>query len=249
MVFDGLRGRVALVTGASGGIGRAIAEELGHAGAAIAVHCHSNTEAAAGLADALQGQGGRAEVFQAALADTRDSEALVDAVVARLGALDVLVNNAGAVTGDHDFRDMTDEEWDRTIALNLKAPFFLARAAFRAMEARGGGRIINISSVGARFGGSARSMHYGAAKAGLEAVTVALARAGAPAGILVNVVRPGLIDTPFHGRFAKDMAARIDLIPLKRMGEPVDVARMVAFLASDAGRFVTGQIFSVSGGE
>ncbi len=136
------------------------------------------------------------------------------------------------------------------MALNAKAPFFLARRAFGAMQRRGGGKIINISSIAARYGGSSRTMHYGAAKAALESLTVGLARAGAPYRILVNAVQAGFIRTPFHRAIkGKDLARRIRMIPLQRAGEPDDVARVALFLASSAGDFITGQIVTVSGGD
>ena len=240
-----LSGKVVLITGASGGIGQAVALACRAQGAATALHYNRDAAAARKLAKSL---GEDAALFQADLTRPGSADKLVKAVLRRFGRLDILVNNAGAVGASDDFLVMTEKNWDATMALNLRAPFFLARAAFRAMKPRGG-RIINLSSIAVKFGGSARSMHYAAAKSGLEATTTALARFGAPHGILVNTVRPGVIDTPFHGKFRKNMAVRVAKIPLRRMGRPEDVARMIVFLAGPGGDFVSGQIFSVTGGE
>ena len=137
-----------------------------------------------------------------------------------------------------------------TFLLNVESPFFLAQAAFRHMQEAGGGKIVNISSVGVKFGGSPRTLHYSAAKAALEGVTLGLAKAGAPHRVLVNAIRPGVIDSPFHQIKSKqEWEARVAQIPLKRPGTPLDIARMVLFLLSPAGDFITGQVFVVSGGE
>lgn len=240
-----LSGKVVLVTGASGGIGRAVARACRLQGAALALHYHRDASGARELAKLL---GPDAAAFRADLSRPGASKTLIAAVLRRFGRLDVLVNNAGAVIGEKDFLAMPEKDWEATLRLNLQAPFFLAREAFRTMRARGG-RIVNVSSIAVKFGGSDRSIHYAAAKAGLEATTVALARFGAARGILVNTVRPGVIDTPFHDKSKKNMTERVAKIPLKRMGRPEEVARAVVFLAGPGGDFVTGQILSVTGGE
>lgn len=243
--MSALSDKVVLVTGASGGIGRAVARLCHDEGACVALHYRSGAAQARALA---RGLSDRAEAFRADFARPGEPRRLIGAVLRRFGRLDLLVNNAGAVVGDADFLDMSEKDWEKTLRVNLQAPFFLAREAFRAMKARGG-RIVNVSSIAVKFGGSQRSVHYAAAKAGLEATTASLARFGAPHGVLVNTVRPGVIDTPFHGKFRKDMVARVAKIPLKRMGRPEEVARMVAFLAGPGGDFITGQTLSVTGGE
>ncbi len=241
-----LDGQVALVTGASGGIGSAIAKALAAEGCAIAVHYSSNAASAESLAARIEALGGHAEVFKSDLLAAGAPKKLVAACVKEFGRLDILVNNAGAVLGGEHYLELSDGAWAKTLRLNAEAPFFLTREAFRVMK--NGGRVINISSVAAQFGGSARSIHYGAAKAALEAMTRGFAREGAPMGILVNAIRAGVIDSPFHGKFRKDMAKRVALIPLKRMGRPEDVASLALHLASDGG-FITGQVISVTGGE
>ena len=137
--------------------------------------------------------------------------------------------------------------------MNAKAPFFLSGEVFDSMKDQGGGRIINISSVNVKYGGGAKSIHYVASKAALESITRGFAREGAKYNILVNTIRPGVIDTPMHtnirGYSRKDFQKRIALVPLKRMGKPIDIARMALFLASEAGDFITGEIFTIAGGD
>jgi len=168
------------------------------------------------------------------------------------GSIDILVNNAGGIYGNKNFLEIDEDSWNQTFTLNVTAPFFLARDAFSFMKLHGGGKIINISSISAKYGGSGTTMHYGAAKAALEAITRGLAKAGAPYNILVNTIRGGVIDTPFHEKIQRDrknLEERINLIPLKRMGKPLDIARMALFLASEAGDYITGEIFTVAGGD
>jgi NAD(P)-dependent dehydrogenase (short-subunit alcohol dehydrogenase family) len=145
---------------------------------------------------------------------------------------------------------LNETSWDRTFALNVKAPFFLAQQAFRQMQRDGGGKIINISSIAAKYGGSPSTTHYGAAKAALEAVTIGMARFGASHRILVNAIRAGFIETAFHRKIGRtNPAERLRLIPLKRAGQPIDVARLALFLVSEAGDYITGEVFTVSGGD
>lgn len=245
-----LRGQRVLVTGASSGIGAATVHLLAGAGAAVAVHYHRHAAAAAALVDRIRAAGGTAEAFQADLTDRRARAALVPAVIEQLGGLDGLVNNAGTPQGLKPFLELTEVEWDRTLALNAEAPCFLAQAAFRHMQTHGGGRIVNVSSIGVKYGGSNQTCHYAAAKAALEAITVGLAKLGAAHHILVNTVRPGVISTPFYADTpAADFEARVRLIPLGRPGTPEEVAAMIGYLLSPAAAFITGQTFAVSGGE
>lgn len=239
-MFEGIKGKRILITGASSGIGARTAKLLGQYGAVLGLHCRTAT------VDKKE------NIFTGDLLNAITRRDLIKLFVNDFGGIDVLVNNAGGVYGAN-FLELEEQDWDMTFTLNVKAPFFLAREAFKVMQEQGqGGKIINISSISAKYGGSTTTMHYGAAKAALDAITVGMARAGAPYNILVNSIRGGLIDTPFHkklGRDAKAIEGRIKLIPLKRMGQPIDIARMVLFLASEAGDYITGEVFTIAGGD
>lgn len=238
--------RVALITGASGGIGAAVARAFAPE-FDLALHYSSNKAGADALAAELAGTGARVKVLRADLTEPKQAERLVASCAKALGRLDILVNNAGANSNGADFLTMTSKQWDEVLRLNAQAPFILSREAFKAMES--GGRIVNVSSIGVKFGGSAKSMHYAAAKAAVEAFTVGMAREGARRGILVNAIRAGVIDTPFHDKFRKNMSERVAMIPLKRAGKPEDVARLALYLVGKGGDFITGQILPVTGGE
>ena len=249
-MFEDLKGKKVLVTGASSGIGACIAGLLGSYGAVVGVHYRSNEKGARDIVHNIRKQGGEAEAFQGDLLDASARGKLLKSFIDVFGGIDVLVNNAGGIYGPKHFLELDEESWDNTFALNAKAPFFLAKDTFSFMKEQGGGKIISISSVSAKYGGSPQTLHYGAAKAALEAVTVGLARAGAPYNILVNSIRGGFIDTPFHEKIGRsDLEGRIKLIPLKRAGRPLDIAGMVLFLASSAGDYITGEVFTVAGGD
>lgn len=248
MSVNGNAARTALITGASGGIGSATARLLADKGVSLALHYARDRGGARRLADELRARGVDCRLFQADLTRPAAAQRLVADAARTFGALDIVVNNAGAVIGRGHFLDLRASDLLATMTLNAAAPFLIAREAFKLMRGRGG-RIINVSSVAAAFGGSARSMHYGMAKAALEAFSRGLAREGAAHGILVNSVRAGVIDTPFHDGSGKDMAKRVSLIPLRRMGRAEDVARMVSHLAGRGGDFITGQVLCVTGGE
>jgi NAD(P)-dependent dehydrogenase (short-subunit alcohol dehydrogenase family) len=146
--------------------------------------------------------------------------------------------------------NLTDEEWDRTFQVNLKAAFQLSRAAFPIMSKKKNGRIINISAGGWKYGGGKNTLHFGASKAALEALTMAFAKIGAPHNVLVNAIRPGVTDTPFHKKIGRnDLSGRINLVPLKRLAKPSEISHTVLFLASSKSSFITNTIISVTGGE
>lgn len=238
-----LDGKSALVTGASGGIGGAIARALHAQGAAVALS-GTRREALAALASEL---GDRAQVCAADLRDPAAGEALVAAAEAACGPLFVLVNNAG-LTRDGLALRMKDEDFASVLDVDLAAPFRLARASLRGMLKRRAGRIVNIGSVvGAT--GNAGQANYAAAKAGLVGMSKALAQEVGSRGITVNVVAPGYIDTAMTAGLPETQRQRLlDAIPLGRMGRPEDVAAAVAYLASDEAAWVTGAVLHVNGG-
>jgi 3-oxoacyl-[acyl-carrier protein] reductase len=249
-IISGLKNKKVLVTGATGGIGTSLVRMFAEKGAMVGIHYHQNKEQAELLDREVESSGGRSCCFQADLLCPGGSD-LVDAFIERFGDIDVLVNNAGGICGFEDFLELDESDWIKSFQLNAQVPFFLAQRAFIWMKKNGGGKIINISSIAAKYGGSARSLHYGASKAALEAVTIGLAKAGAPHNILVNAVRGGFIDSPAQQRLSslKDLQERVKLIPLQRAGEPKDIASMVVFLASSAGDFITREIMTVAGGD
>jgi 3-oxoacyl-[acyl-carrier protein] reductase len=241
-MFD-LTGKTALVTGASGGIGGAIARALHAQGATVAIS-GTKREALEQLASALQA---RVHVLPCDLADKADVEKLVPAAEAAMGGLDILLNNAG-ITRDGLFMRFKDEDWDQVIAVDLTAGFRLARAAVRGMMRRRYGRIIGITSV-VGVTGNAGQGNYAAAKAGMIGMTKSLAQEVASRGITVNVVAPGFVDTAMTEALNDAQKAKIaEQIPLGRIGKPDDIAGAVVYLASDAAAWVTGATLHVNGG-
>lgn len=238
---------VALVTGGSRGIGRATCLALAARGAAVAIHYHNREDAAREVVQQIQAAGGRAVSVQADLADGAAASDLVAQVNTALGPVDILVNNA-AEYGTATVLEMTDAEWARTLELNLTAPFRLARACMPAMIAQGWGRIINISSQAA-YTGSARHAHYAAAKAGLLGLTFTLAKELGPHGVTANVVVPGRIVTDMlSGQLPTRAEEWLGQTPLRRFGQPEEVAAAIAFLASDEASYITGAALQVGGG-
>jgi 3-oxoacyl-[acyl-carrier protein] reductase len=245
-----LAGKRVLVTGASSGIGAATVRLLAERGAIVGVHFNRNRSEAEKIGQEIAAAGGRAELLAADLLDAASRARLVPDAIDRLGGLDALINNAGGLVGRAGVLEITERLWRDAFALNAEAPFFLARDAFAHMKVHGGGRIVNVSSIGVKYGGSATTLHYAAAKAALETVTLGLSKAGAPHGVLVNTVRAGFIDTPLHDDVAPEArAARIAAIPLKRAGQPREIAETIAFLLSPGVAYITGQTFTVSGGD
>jgi 3-oxoacyl-[acyl-carrier protein] reductase len=238
-----LDGKTALVTGASGGIGAAIARGLHAQGAAVVL---SGTRADA--LDALAAElGDRAHAAAADLRDPAAPAALVAAAEAAAGPLDILVNNAG-FTRDKLALQMKDEDWQAVLDVDLTAPFRLARAAIRGMLRRRSGRIIGIASIVGATGNPGQA-NYAAAKAGLIGMTKALAQEVAVRGITVNIVAPGFIETPMTDALTADQRTKLaERIPLGRLGQPADVAAAVAYLASAEAAWVTGATLHVNGG-
>ena len=237
-----LADQVALVTGASRGIGRAIALELAAAGALVVVNYASSPEAAEAVVAEIAAAGGRAWAHQANVAEEEQVEAMVKAVLAKEGRLDVLVNNAG-ITRDGLLMRMKTADWQSVIDLNLTGVFLCTRAVSRTMLKARSGRIINITSVVALMGNPGQA-NYSAAKAGLIGLTRSSAAEFASRGVTVNAVAPGFIETPFVAGLPYDAGA----IPLGRLGHPADVAEPIAFLCSQAASYVTGTVLHVNGG-
>jgi NAD(P)-dependent dehydrogenase (short-subunit alcohol dehydrogenase family) len=249
VVSDPHRGRVAIVTGAGGGIGSAVARRL--AGEGVAVACADlDGRRAAATADAIAAVGDRALACATDITSRRSVDDLVAAVEDQLGPIGILVNNAGVIEYA-PVLELTETAWDRVLGVNLKGPFFCAQAAAASMVRRGtGGVIVNVTSISAELP-EPDCLHYGVAKAGLAHMTRTLALDLARHGIRVIAVAPGTIRTPMNAELLRDPAvvdSRLRNIPLGRLGEPADVADAVAFVVSDAARYVTGSTLWVEGG-
>jgi 3-oxoacyl-[acyl-carrier protein] reductase len=244
-VSDSLQGKVAIVTGASRGIGRAIALQLAGVGAKVAVNYASSSTAADELVNQINSNGGEAIALQADVSKADQIDALINAVMEKWGRVDVLVNNAG-ITRDTLLLRMKLEDWQAVIDLNLTGVFLCTRAVSKIMLKQKSGRIINIASVAGQMGNPGQA-NYSAAKAGVIGFTKTVAKELASRGITVNAVAPGFINTDM----TSDLKAEgiLQYIPLGRYGEPDEIAGMVRFLAADpAAAYITGQTFNVDGG-
>ena len=235
--------KLALVTGASRGIGKACAIELAKAGYNIAVNFAGNVDAANKTVEELKALGVQAEAFKFDVSNKEEAQKGVDAVIEKFGRIDVLVNNAG-ITRDGLFMRMSAENWDAVINTNLSSAFYVSQPVVKVMMKQRSGAIVNMSSV-VGVSGNAGQANYSAAKAGLIGLTKTLAKELGSRGIRVNAIAPGFINTDMTKDL--DTSKFTDFIPLKRLGEPEDIAKAVKFLAVDAD-YVTGQVLEVDGG-
>lgn len=250
MSTGSLKGKVALITGGSTGIGRASAEVLAKRGAKVVINYLRSVESAQEAKTTIEKNGGECILVQADVTQKADVEKLVQAGLDAFGQIDILVNNAGAALKRSAFLDIDEALWDATFALNVKSILLVSQAVLKHMVPKKNGKIINISSVAARLGGPGESIHYASAKGAVSTMTVGMAREFAPHGILVNGIAPGLILTPFQEKYST--SERIDRIiastPVQRAGTAEEVAELVAYLSSDAANFISGEIITISGG-
>jgi 3-oxoacyl-[acyl-carrier protein] reductase len=249
--MEEFRGRTVLVTGASSGIGAAVAVGFAAAGASVAVHYHRNSSGARAVLEAVESAGARGLLVGADLTARSGADDVVSAAEAGVGPIDILVNNAGDLGERGEVADLSDAAYQHVMDLNIGTVFRASRRVVPSMITRGGGAIVNISSIAARTGGGGRSVVYATAKAAVSTFTRGLAREVGCHGIRVNAVAPGVIDTPFHDRHSTP--ERLERIasanPLGRIGTPHDCVGPVMFLSSSAmSGYVTGQVIEVNGG-
>jgi 3-oxoacyl-[acyl-carrier protein] reductase len=239
--------KVAVVTGASRGIGRAIAEELGGSGASVVVNYHQQSEAADEVVTKIQASGGQAVAHQADVGDFDQAKALIQFAIQHFGDLHILVNNAG-ITRDGLILTMAETDWDQVMQTNLKSTFNCSKVAVRHMIRKRYGRIINVSSISGVMGNPGQT-NYASSKAGQIGFTKALAREVAPRKVTVNAIAAGYVETDIWSGVAEELRqALLEMIPLGRKGEAEEIAHAVAFLASDEAAYITGHVLTVDGG-
>ena len=246
-----LTGSVALITGASSGIGAATAVTLADLGARVAIGYHRNKAGAEATRDRIVAAGGKAIAVSADVRRADEIRALVERTAAELGPIDVLVNNAGSLVARRGIRDITEAHLDDIMALNLKSAVLASQAVVSSMIERGRGAIVNVVSIAGHNGGGPGAGAYASAKAALTTYTKSMAKELAPHGIRVNAVSPGVIDTPFHEVFSTPEMIRnfVATIPLGRVGTAAECATVIAFLASDLASYVVGATIDVNGGQ
>ena len=242
-------GEVAWVTGSSKGIGRAVSIGLAEQGCDVAVHYNSSEDAAREVGERIEGLGRNVLLLKGDVTDARDVRRMAGEIEDHYGRLDILVNNAGSMVARATLAEMTEDVWARVMDVNLKSVYLCSQAVLPMMK-RQGGRIINMTSVSARDGGSPSSLAYSTAKGGVSTLTRAMAKDLMADGIRVNGVAPGRIDTPFHDEFTTDekRAEAARGIPMEREGTPEEVVGAVLFLASSQASYVLGEIIEVNGG-
>ena len=246
-----LTGKTALVTGASSGIGAATAAILADLGARVAIGYFHNEKGAEQVRGGILASGGRAITIHADVRRGDEARAMVKQAADELGPIDILVNNAGSLVQRIPIREITEESWDDIMDLNLKSAVMCSQAAAPSMIERRVGAIVNVVSIAGRNGGGPGAGAYSTAKGGLITFTKSLAKELAPHGVRVNAVSPGVIDTPFHEVFSTPeiIGNFVKTIPLGRVGRSEECAKVIAFLASDAGSYVVGETIEVNGGQ
>ncbi|TAM80874.1 MAG: 3-oxoacyl-ACP reductase FabG [Acidobacteria bacterium] len=245
-----LKDQVALITGASSGIGYATAIAMAREGARVGVNYHKNKAGATQAVDEISKAGGDAEAIRADVTSAAEVQAMVDAMRRRWGRVDILVNNAGDLLARRMLSDMTEDYWNQIMDLNLKSVFLCVKAVWEEMTARRSGNIINMASIAGRNGGGPGSAAYATAKGGLITYTKGLAKELAPYGVRVNGIAPGVIATPYHERYSPPEVFQrfIATIPLGRAGTSEEIASVVVFLASPAASYIVGETIEVNGG-
>lgn len=245
-----LRNQVAVVTGGSSGIGRAISLAMAKKGANIVINYLNNRPGAEDVKQIIEDMGQKAVIVKADVTQKPDVDNLANCAFANFNHIDILVNCAGGAIRRSIFLNIDEDLWDDTMKLNLKSAYLCSRAFLPNMVANGHGRIINISSVAARLGSPGETVHYAVAKAGINTLTVGLAKEFAAKGILVNAIAPGIVDTLFQQRYStpERLEATVNKTWLKRIGTPEEVADLAVFLATESGSFITGEIIEISGG-
>ena len=246
-----LTGKTALITGASSGIGAATAGVLADLGAKVALSYHQNEAGALEVRDNITRAGGRALAIRADMRRTEEITALVKRATDEFGPVDILVNNAGSLVERQGILEMTEEAWNEIVTLNLTSVMLCSRAVAASMVERRTGAIVNVVSIAGRTGGGPGAGAYSTAKGGLITFTKSLAKELAPHGVRVNGISPGVIDTPFHEVFSTPEMRRnfLTMSPLGRVGKPVECAKVIAFLASDAASYLVGETIEANGGQ
>jgi 3-oxoacyl-[acyl-carrier protein] reductase len=243
--------KVALVTGASSGIGRATAKEFAKVGAKVVVHYNVSKADADAVVETIVEEGGDAIALQADVSRKTEVNRLVKESMARYGTIDILINNAGALIKRQNLEEMDEELWDEVMDVNLKSIFLVAQAVIPVMKAKKYGKIIDLTSIAARMGGGVGAGHYSASKGGILTLSKNMAKELAPYGIIVNAISPGIIETRFHERFTSpELFNKFkEMVVLKRAGTAEEVAWPILFLCSEYAAYIVGETIEINGGQ